>query len=99
MRWVAPFSFQQEQLLGDWRSKRRQLIASLRQVVEQRGDGAPKRIGASERELRMNVIKTELAGLSISEENELSHALLERVCQIYGANNLKYIEQDRKSVV
>ena len=53
------------------------VIASLRQVIEQKDDGAPKKIGAAERETRMNAIKLELGGLSISDDNEPSHALLE----------------------
>lgn len=68
------------------------LIASLRQIVEQRDDGTPKRIGTAERESRMNAIKAELGGLTIAEENEPSHALLERACQVHESNNLKYIE-------
>lgn len=46
------------------------LIASLRQIVEQRDDTAPKRIASAERESRMTAIKNELAGLTIVEENE-----------------------------
>ena len=68
------------------------VIASLRQVIEQKDDGAPKKIGAAERETRMNAIKLELGGLSISDDNEPSHALLERACQIFETNTLKYLE-------
>ena len=49
------------------------LVASLRQVVEHRDDGAPKRIGAAERETRMNAIRAELGGLCIADEYEPSH--------------------------
>ena len=68
------------------------LVASLRQVVEQRDDGIPKKIGAAERESRMRTLRMELTGLDIQEELEPSHALLERACQLNETNNLKYIE-------
>ena len=68
------------------------LVASLRQVVEQRDDGIPKKIGAAERESRMRTLRLELTGLDIQEELEPSHSLLERACQINETNNLKYIE-------
>lgn len=68
------------------------LVASLRQVVERRDDGAPKRIGAAERETRMNAIRAELGGLCIADEYEPSHLLLEKACQIQESNTLKYID-------
>ena len=68
------------------------LVASLRQVVEQRDDGIPKKIGAAERETRMRTLRMELTGLDIRDEHEPSHSLLERACQINETNNLKYIE-------
>lgn len=68
------------------------ITASLRQIVESRDDGAPKKIGAAERETRMAAIKAELAGLSISDDNGPSHLLLEKACQIGESNTLKYLE-------
>lgn len=68
------------------------LVASLRQVVEHRDDGAPKRIGAAERETRMNAIRAELGGLCIADEYEPSHLLLEKACQVHESNTLKYID-------
>lgn len=68
------------------------LVASLRQIVDQRDDGAPKRIGAAERDARMQTIRPELGGLTIADENEPSHVLLEKACQIHETNNLKYLE-------
>ena len=70
------------------------LVASLRQAVEHRDDGAPKRIGAAEREreTRMNAIRAELGGLCIADEYEPSHLLLEKACQIQESNTLKYID-------
>ena len=68
------------------------LVASLRQVVDSREDSAPKKIGAAERETRMTAIRAELGGLTIADENEPSHALLEKACQIHESNTLKYLE-------
>ena len=68
------------------------LVASLRQIVDQKEDGAPKKIGAAERETRMASIRTELAGLLICDDNEPSHALLEKTCQIFETNTLRYLE-------
>ena len=68
------------------------ITASLRQIVEARDDGTPKRIGAAERETRMAAIRAELGGLCISDDNEPSHLLLEKACQIGETNTLKYLE-------
>ena len=68
------------------------LVASLRQIVDQKEEGAPKRIGTVERETRMAAIRVELAGIMISDENEPSHALLEKACQIFETNTLRYLE-------
>ena len=61
-------------------------------MVEQKDDGAPKKIGAAERESRMDAIRSELGNISIHDDNDPSHALLEKACQIYETNALKYIE-------
>ena len=55
---IRCLAFEAQTLLG----------ASLRQAVEHRDDGAPKRIGAAEREreTRMNAIRAELGGLCIA---------------------------------
>ena len=68
------------------------LVASLRQIVDQKEDGAPKKIGSAERETRMAAIRTELAGVMIVDESEPSHSLLEKTCQIFETNTLKYLE-------
>ena len=69
------------------------ITASLRQIVEARDDdGTPKKIGAAERETRMAAIRAELGGLCISDDNEPSHLLLEKACQIGETNALKYLE-------
>ena len=68
------------------------LVASLRQVVDQREDTAPRKIGVAERETRMGMIRAELGGIDISEENEPSHTLLDKACQIYEHNAVKYLE-------
>ena len=68
------------------------LVASLRQVVDQREDSAPRKIGSAERETRMAAIRVELGGIDVSEENEPSHALLDKACQIHDNNSVKYLE-------
>ena len=68
------------------------VTASLRLLVEARDDGTPKKIGAAERETRMTAIRQELGGLTISDDYEPSHLLLEKACQITESNTLKYIE-------
>ena len=68
------------------------LVASLRQIVDNREDQAPKCIGASERETGMATIRAELSGISISDESEPSHNLLEKTCRIHETNSLKYLE-------
>ena len=68
------------------------LVASLRQVIDSKDDGAPKRIGAAERETRMASTRAELGGLTIADENEPSHMLSEKACQIHETNTLKYLE-------
>lgn len=68
------------------------LVASLRQLVEQKDDGQPRKIGAAERETRMADIKRSLGGIRIVDECEPSHNLLDRCCQIHETNSIKYIE-------
>ena len=60
--------------------------------MDQKDDGAPKRIGTAERETRMQAIRKELAGVMITDENEPSHALLEKACQVFETNTLCYLE-------
>ena len=55
------------------------VVGSLRQIVDQKDDGTPKRIGAAERETRMNAIRNELGSVMLSDDAEPSHALLEKI--------------------
>ena len=40
--------------------------------MDSKDDGAPKRIGAAERETRMTTIRAELGGISVADEYEPS---------------------------
>jgi len=51
-----------------------------------------KKIGAAERESRMQAIRQELGGLQISGDNEPSYALLDRACQLREQNTVKFLE-------
>ena len=41
--------------------------------MDSKDDGAPKRIGAAERETRMTTIRAELGGISVADGYEPSH--------------------------
>ena len=68
------------------------LVSSLRVKMESRDDGVSKKSWAAERETRLAAIRAELGGISISEDYEPSHLLLEKACQISETNTLKYLE-------
>lgn len=68
------------------------LVATLRQQVDHTEDAAPRKIAFAERTSRMDTLKAALQGVDISGELDPSHGLLDRVCQIYEQNVLKYIE-------
>ena len=46
----------------------------------------------AERERRLTAIRAELGGITISDDYEPSHLLLEKACQISETNTLKYLE-------
>lgn len=68
------------------------LVASIRQVIDNRDDGSARKVGAAERETRMAAIRLELGGIQIVDENEPGHIVLDKACQIHESNNLKYLE-------
>ncbi len=68
------------------------LIATLRQQVEQRDDTEPRKLAYAERTTRMAALQRDLTGVSISGELEPAHILLERVCNMYEQNVVKYFE-------
>ena len=67
------------------------LTATLRQAVD-RTDDAPRRIPMAERSTRMEALKANLAGLSITGELEPAHCVLDKMCNMYEANTLKYMD-------
>ena len=66
------------------------LIATLRQSVE-KTDEAPGKIAFAERTSRMQALQGASAGIEISGEQEPAHCLLEKACNIYESNTLKYL--------
>ena len=68
------------------------LVAFLRQGVEQQDDTLPKKIPFAERQTRMDALKTRLTGVAIKGELEPAHVVLERACQMYDQNIIKYLE-------
>lgn len=68
------------------------LVATLRQQVEQKEDGEPRKIGFAERSTRMEALQRALSGVAIEGELEPAHSLLDRVCSMYEQNTVKYFE-------
>ena len=68
------------------------LVATLRQQVERGDETGPRKVTFAERTTRMAAIRTALAGVPISGELEPAHSLLDRACNIYEQNSLKYLE-------
>lgn len=60
------------------------LIATLRQSIE--------KIAFAERSSRMQALRGALTGIKISGEHEPAHCVLDKACQIYESNALKYLE-------
>ena len=60
------------------------LIATLRQSIE--------KIAFAERSSRMQALRGALTGIKISGEHEPAHCVLDKACQIYESNTLKYLE-------
>ncbi len=67
------------------------LIATLRQSVE-RTDEAPRKIAFAERSSRMEALRAALTGIEISGEQEPAHCVLDKACNIYESNTLKYLD-------
>ena len=68
------------------------MVASPRQQVEHTDDTAPRKVAFAERNQRMEMLRTQLAGLSISGEYEPFHGLLDRCCAMFEQNSLKWLE-------
>ena len=68
------------------------LTATLRQAVDRSEDSLPRKIPFAERQTRMEMLKRNLTGLSVTGEHEPSHGLLDRACAMYESNTLRYLE-------
>lgn len=67
------------------------LIATLRQSVE-KTDETPRKIAFAERTSRMQALQAALTGIDISGEQEPAHCVLDKACNIYESNTLKYLD-------
>ena len=67
------------------------MVATIRQSVD-RSDDVPKKIPFAERVVRMQALEAELAGISITGEHDPAHGLLDKACNIYDSNTLKYLD-------
>ena len=67
------------------------LIATLRQNVE-RGDETPHKIAFAERTSRMEALRAAVVGISVTGEHDPAHCLLDKACQMYESNTLKYLD-------
>ena len=67
------------------------LVATLRQNVE-RGDETPHKIAFAEGASRMEALKAAVVGVSVSGEHDPAHCLLDKACQMYESNTLKYLD-------
>ena len=67
------------------------LIATLCQSIE-KTDEAPRKIAFAERTSRMQALQAALAGIDITGEQEPAHCVLDKACNIYESNTLKYLD-------
>ena len=67
------------------------MVATIRQSVD-RSDDVPKKIPFAERVVRMRALETELAGISFTGEHDPAHSVLDKACNIFESNTLKYID-------
>ena len=68
------------------------VIASLRQTVEQKDDGVPRKVPQAERAARMEQLKLTLSGINITGDFEPGHAVLDKGCNMFEQHVVKYIE-------
>ncbi|CAE7837218.1 pol [Symbiodinium sp. CCMP2592] len=67
------------------------LVASLKDLAEPAEHASPKKVGVAERNARMDQLRTQLAGVSLTGQLEPSHALLDMAVQQWESRCLKYI--------
>lgn len=59
------------------------LVATLRRQIDHTDDSQPRKVALAERNQRMDRLKLDLRGLSITGEYEPSHGLLDKACGIF----------------
>ena len=67
------------------------LVASLKDMAEPSESAAPKKVGVAERNARMDQLRTQLAGVSLTGQLEPSHALLDLAVQQWENRCLRYV--------
>ena len=71
------------------------LVASLKDMAEPSEGVAPKKVGLAERNARMDQLRTQLSGISLTGQLEPSHALLDMTVQQWENRCLKYIGPEK----
>ncbi|CAE7763100.1 unnamed protein product [Symbiodinium sp. CCMP2592] len=71
------------------------LVASLKDLAEPAEHASPKKVGVAERNARMDQLRTQLAGVSLTGQLEPSHALLDMAVQQWESRCLKYIGPEK----
>lgn len=67
------------------------LVASLKDMAAPSEGASPKKVGVAERNARMDQLRAQLAGVSLTGQLEPSHALLDMAVQQWETRCLKYI--------
>ena len=67
------------------------LVATLKDMAEQPENASPKKVGLAERNSRMDQLRSQLVGVSITGQLEPSHALLDLTVQQWDNRCLKHI--------
>ena len=71
------------------------LVASLKDMAEPSEGVSPKKVGLAERNARMDQLRTQLSGISLTGQLEPSHALLDMTVQQWENRCLKYIGPEK----
>ena len=68
------------------------VVAVLRQGLEQREEGAPRKVSHAERTTRMAALQASLSGVFITGELDPAHVLLDKATAMFDQNVVKYLE-------
>ncbi|OLP80428.1 hypothetical protein AK812_SmicGene39165 [Symbiodinium microadriaticum] len=71
------------------------LVASLKDMTESSEGATPKKVGVAERSARMDQLRAQLAGVSLTGPLEPSHALLDLAVQQWETRCLRYIGPEK----